>query len=260
MATNTTTPSTLRDIYLFADLTEEQLSEVVDRAAEVQIPAGQWLFSQGEPAQRFFLVEKGQIALFRQSTEGEEKIFTVLESRDTFAEGALFRREATHSLHARALRDSHLLAFDRSHFREYLSESVDLCFKLMSTLHRREQLLLDEVEQLTLQNATQRLVAHLLQQIGNSNGPQRVELSIPKNILAARLSIKPETLSRILGRLRRCSYIREEDDTIVLPDPDNLRVALRCFLCGGRSWGCPGPEAGERRERAAGTESTAALS
>lgn len=257
MTTSTENPSSLRDIYLFADLTEEQLGAVVDRSTEIRVPAGNWLFSQGEEARSFFLVEEGQIALFRQSVEGEEKIFTVLESRDTFAEGTLFRRHATHSLHARALRDSRLLAFDRSHFRGYLGESVELCFKLMSTLHRREQLLLDEVEQLTLQNATQRLVGHLLQQIGDRSGPQRVELSIPKHILAARLSIKPETLSRILGRLRECSYIREDGDSIVLPDPDNLRMALRCFLCGGRSWGCPGPEPDDR---AAATALAASLS
>ena len=152
-------PDYLRRRDLFGDLTEEQLDEVVDRSRTVRLTAGRWLYRQGDRADRFFVVREGQIALFRQSSEGRESIITIVGPDEVFGDELIFLPEATNDLNARSVGDSTLLSIDRAGFRSFLEESPSLGLRLLGTLHRRQRMLLDHIERLTLQDATQRLMA-----------------------------------------------------------------------------------------------------
>ncbi len=238
-------PSYLRQTYLFRDLTDGQLAEVVAESRTLELADGRWLYRQGEPAERFYIVREGQIALFRQSAEGRESIIAIVGADEVFAEELLVVAEARYDLNARAVGDSTLVSVDRRAFRSFVEGSASLGFRLMGTLYRRQQMLLDHVERLTLQDATQRLMAYLLDQVGSdetgdASGAKRLRLALPKSTLAAHLSIQPETLSRILARLKECEYLQEEGETLVVR-AEELRAGLRCSLCDLR-WGCPGPE------------------
>ena len=233
-------PDYLRRRDLFAELSEEQLGEVVDRLRTVRLADGEWLYRQGDRAERFFVVREGQIALFRQSTEGRESIIAIVGPEEVFGDELVFLPEAHHDLNARSVGGAILLSIDRVGFRRFLEGSPSLALRLLGTLHRRQKMLLDHIERLTLQDATQRLMAYLLDRVGSGRGPQRLELSLPKSTLAAHLSIQPETLSRILGRLKECEYLREEGEALVVQS-EELRAGLGCSQCPQR-WGCPGPE------------------
>jgi len=235
-------PDYLSRIYLFQGLSERQLEIVAVGSQTVRAQDGSWIYRQGDPARRFYLVREGQVALFRQSAEGKESIVALLAEDEMFAEDLLVVDEARHDLHAKAVGDCTLLSLDRLAFRPFFDESPQLCLRLMQTMHRRQQMLLDEIERLTLQDATQRVMAYLLGQVSGAPEPQRFRLSVPKSVLASRLAVQPETLSRILARLKECHYIREEEGSLVIPRPEELRAGLHCSCCSMRFWGCPGPE------------------
>ena len=230
----------LRRGYLFRDLGDEQLDEIVAGARTVSLADGQWLYRQGDAADRFFVVREGQMALFRQSAEGRECIIALLGADEVFGEELVFLPAAEHDLNARAIGDTTLLSLDRVAFRSHLETTPALGKRLMATLYRRQRMLLDHIERLTLQDATQRLMAYLLAQVREEGGAQRLELALPKSTLAAHLSIQPETLSRILARLKECDYLSEEGDALLV-QVEALRSGLSCTLCHLR-WGCPGPE------------------
>ena len=226
--------------YLFRELDDEQLDAVVASLRTVELKDGRWLFRQGEPAERFFLVREGKVALFRQSAEGRETVIAVVGADEMFGEELLCLADAHYDLNARAVGDSTLLGIDRLGFRAFLRDSVALNLRIQETLYRRQTMLLDHIERLTLQDATQRVMAYLLVQAGTVQGARRVELSMPKSTLAAHLSIQPETLSRVLARLKDCNYLREEDGELVIRTAE-MRAGLECSLCPNR-WGCPGPD------------------
>jgi len=234
-----------RDIYLFEDLDGEQRQKMLRSMRPVDLRRGQWLYAQGDLAERFYVVSSGRIVLFRESEAGEEKIFAVIQPGETFGEGPVFIPDGRYTLNARAVADCSLMAFDNQQLRLLMNDSVELCFKLMATLRRRESFLLDEIEQITLQTATQRVLTYLLQQAVSAEAGDRVTLGVPKHILASRLTIKPETLSRVLARLRAKSVIRHDGGDIIIVERKHLEIENRCNACGGRSWGCPGPQLGE---------------
>lgn len=229
----------VRSQYLFSDLTDRQLEQLFRAMSVHEVEAEEWLFFQGEAAERFFLVEEGELALLRHSVDGEEVIVAIVGPGETFSEEVLFLELPRHSVGCRALTRCSVIAFDAGALAGLLDQP-SLSRKLITTLHRRNQILLHEIEQRTLQSATDRLLSFLVREASSGERGERVTLAYPKRTLAARLSIKPETLSRILARLRDCSLLELDGNEIVLTQPAALRESLECKSCSRRFWGCPG--------------------
>ena len=235
-------PGSLRQIYLFEELEEVQLAEIAGGLQTTDLPDGQWLHRQGESADRFFLVQEGQVALFRQSLGGRESIVAIVGENELFAEELMIREEPRYDLHARAIGDAKVVGFDSRSMRRFVEGSTALCLRLMETQTRRQQVLLDHIERLTLFDATQRVLAYLLDQVEAVGRPQQIRLSVPKSTLASHLSIQPETLSRAFAKLRDSNVLREVGATLVVDAPEHLLADLACSRCSLRSWGCPGPD------------------
>jgi CRP-like cAMP-binding protein len=78
---------------------------------------------------------------------------------------------------------------------------------------------LAEIDALTLQNATLRFTNYLLHQIpAGADHAVTLKLGAPKHVIASRLSIKPESLSRILSNLQREGRITVNDNLIHIKD------------------------------------------
>jgi len=219
----------LRRAYLFAQMPEENLHTLCTGMQEVRLAIGEGLFRHGQPAERFFFVHDGLVKLFRLSPDGGEKIIEIIRPGETFAEAVMFMGpQGRYPVSAAAVADSVLLAFSQKSYLGLLRESPDLCFGLLASMSRRLHMLVNQIDSLTLQNATNRLVAYLLEQIpaGVKASPE-VQLTTPKSAIASRLAIQPETLSRILARLRDGGFIDVQGAHITMRDIDALRKLVQ---------------------------------
>jgi CRP-like cAMP-binding protein len=233
----------LRRFYLFTDLEPELLDQVLERTRESELGAEQWLCFHGDEARSFFLVVEGEVALLRHAADGDEVVVTIVGPGELFAEDLAFLDAAVHPLSARALGPARVAQFDRLHFRSLLDREPRLLHKLLHTLHRRNALLIEELERFTIQSASERLLSFLERQTAGSREP--VPLRISKRILASRLGMRPETLSRVLAQLKACHRLAETDGCLlVLRGEDGSEP---CEACPARLWGCPGPVRPERR-------------
>lgn len=214
----------LRRTYLFSALDEQQLKTVMETMQEITVEEGRILFEHGQPADRFYLLLEGQIKLYRLSEEGDEKVIEIVRPGETFAEAVTFMSGKFYPVNADALVKSRLLAFPNATFRELLRNSVDTCFRLMADMSQRLHRRLNEIDSLTLHNATYRLVSFLLSELPEGvMESQEIVLTTPKHIIASRLSIKPETFSRILTKLSRDGLIVVRGNSVVLEDLPRLR-------------------------------------
>jgi CRP-like cAMP-binding protein len=189
----------LKRAAIFAHLSADQLAAVARRSHAVKLAAGQPLFTRGSPAEAFFLLLRGQIKLYRTSPEGHEVIIEVLEPGATFGETRVFLENPRFHVSCNALVDSEVVAIEAENFRTVLSQSVDTCLVLLRNLSRHAETLVDEVERLALQNGISRVAGYLLGQL--PPGRNEYVLKVPKGVLATRLAIRGETLSRILKQL-----------------------------------------------------------
>ena len=213
---------------LFSRLTPEQIRRVAGRAARVSLREGQALFEQGDPADRFYLVLEGQIKLYRLSPAGNEKVIEVITAGSTFAEALMFLERAYYPVGAVALQPSLLVGVDARDFAAMLRESVDTCFLLMGDMSQRLRGLIREIDDLSMHSATCRVAGYLLNLAGERD---QVELQIPKQVLASRLSVKPETFSRIVKSLNARGIIRMQGSQVHIDDRKALaEVADVCAL------------------------------
>ncbi len=217
----------LQKIYLFEALTAEQLEKISATTRKIVLPAEKILFEKDQPADRFYLLLEGQIKLFCLSEEGVEKVMEVIFPCQTFGEAIMFMGRHAYPLSAQAIIESTLYSFDMQSFKSLLYESRETCFHLMASMGRRLHSRIDEISNLTLHNATYRLVVYLLEQMpqGAMELPE-IHLTMPKNIIASRLSIQPETFSRILSKLSRRGLIRVQGQNIILNNVQDLRDLL----------------------------------
>jgi CRP-like cAMP-binding protein len=220
-----TTIDELRQVYLFSSLNDQQLAQIKENMRHIQIDEGNFLFKHGEHAARFFMLKKGHIKLLRLSREGAEKVFEVVSPGETFAEAAMFMPQSSYPMTAQAISDSSILCFENQIVIDILKESWDACSQLMFQMSQRIHMWINEIDHLTLQSATYRLINYLLYQIpDNHKNVYKVKFPVPKHVIASRLSIKPETLSRILHTLNKEGFITVKGSTIRIHNVDRLRL------------------------------------
>ncbi len=214
----------MRSVYLFASLNDQQLMQLRQSMHRHQLEEGNFLFQQGEHANRFFIVLKGHIKLSRLSTEGAEKVIEFILTGQSFAEAIMFMSRQIYPVNAQAIGYTEVLSFENKVFLDILAQSFDTCLRVMCDMSMRLRGWLNEIDNLTLQNATYRLIWFLQQQLPkNPQFPAEILLDIPKNILASRLSVQPETLSRILKNLSQQGIISVEGKSIIIQNFDKLR-------------------------------------
>lgn len=212
----------LRRCYLFAGMAEADYREVVEHAHSVQLAAGQTLFQQDTPFTALYWVVEGMIRLYRVSPQGEEKVIDLVGPGRSFAEAVMFMG-GNYPVCAAALAPSRLIAIDGAHLRHWLAQDTGRCFRLMAAMSVRMQKLVGDIEQLTLMKGADRLVQYLLDHADpDETGRQMVELEAPKQVIASRLGIKPETFSRLLHKLSDQGLIEVHESRVYLLDTERL--------------------------------------
>ena len=202
-------------------LSPDQLQALLATSTVSDLAEGEFLFQQGQRLEQIFICTEGFIKLFRLTPNGDEKILEIISAGNSFAEAVLFLGGQQYPVHAVALKPAQVVGIHAEQYQQILRASVDVCFHLMGLMSKRMHWLLTEVDRLTLHNATFRLLTWLLE--APTYSTNTVLLDVPKHVLASRLSIKPETLSRILKRLSEQQLIRVEEQMIELLDRVELQ-------------------------------------
>ena len=209
---------------LFRDLTKEEFSKIVEQTSVCNLNMDDMLFRQQDPANDFFVLVAGKIKLSLLSFEGTEKVVEIVKPGSSFAEAIIFSGIPGYPVNATALAKSQILRINAKAYIEILETSPKTSFKVMATLSMRLHNLINEIDRLSLHNATYRLVSFLLEDIpADMNDRSVINLSIPKHVVASRISVTPETLSRTLKRLCQEGLLEVHDSHIVLLNPIELR-------------------------------------
>ncbi|MFZ0789859.1 MAG: Crp/Fnr family transcriptional regulator [Chromatiaceae bacterium] len=210
----------LRTAPLLSGLSDENLERVSSRAVRQVLEEGQWLFSQGDQARRFYLVRKGQIRLFRLSPDGAEKVIEIVSPGQTFAEALMFLNAPRYPVCAAALEPTEVISIDAHDFAAMLRDSVDTCFAVLGALSQRLRGLIGEIDNLTLHTAKSRVARYLLSHCPEDR--RAFELDVRNGVLASRLSVKPETFSRVFKQLTEEGAISVYGAHITILDRDAL--------------------------------------
>ena len=214
----------IRGHYLFSGLDDDAFDELVGNASVEPFDKGEILFHRGDEAHDFFYVESGQIELSVISADGQKKVIEVLPHGRTFAEAIVFMEECRYPVSAEALTDSVVYRVSNDRYRTLLKGSTNACMRLLSDVCRHLHERVREIERLTVQNARSRLSSYLIDHVTDvSDDEATVRLDLPKHVIASRLSITPETLSRLLRVMSEDGILTVDDRVIFVHSLARLR-------------------------------------
>lgn len=204
----------LKQIPLFAGMGDDAIMTLLLDATVRRYPRGTSLFMQGEQADRFFIIMDGWVKGFRQAPDGHESVIAVFGPGESFAEAAMFV-SGNFPISAEIAADARLLVIPRSGMLKQLRDDPDIALKMLASMSRRLRGFVQQVEQLTVKSASQRLASFLEKLVDVEEGPDEFELPLDKMLIAGRLGMQPETLSRALSKLRSIGVATEGHRVIV---------------------------------------------
>ena len=216
--------ASLRRHYLFSGLADEEFDALLQRVSRVSLDKGEVLFHRGDNANHFYFVDVGQLELSLIAATGQKKVLEVIGPDRTFAEAVAFMRERKYPVTCEALDDSVLFRIPNTDYIELVYSNPDACMRLLSDICRHLHARVREIERLTVQNARSRLISYLLDHIVEADEDEAtIRLELPRHIIASRLSVTPETLSRLLRSMVDNGTLTIEDRVIFVHSLARLR-------------------------------------
>lgn len=225
----------IANLPLFRELSPEQRSRIAAGARMLRLARGETLFRRGDPAAGAYVVCYGRVKLSFVSPTGGEKVIEIVEQGQSFGEAVMFL-DAPHVVGAQTLADSLLLLVPKEAIFENIDRDPLFARRMLSGLSRRLHQLVADVEAYSTRSGTERLIGFLLRDCvgaGTDEGsvePQGsidVELPVAKGVIASRLNLTQEHLSRILHDLSALGLIEVHGRRIHVCDVERLRRHAR---------------------------------
>jgi CRP/FNR family transcriptional regulator len=209
-------------IPLFEGLARKHLEDLAMIVTEQGMSRGQTIFSEGDEGTGIYVVTSGRVKIFKLSWEGKEQILHIFGPGEPFGEVPVFAGQKFPA-NAEAMDESRILFFPRSAFIDLIRKNPDLALNMLSVLSMRLRRFTALIEDLSLKEVPGRLAAYLLYLSDRDKGALHLELDISKGQLASLLGTIPETLSRVLAKMKDQGLIEVQGPVIRILDLDGLR-------------------------------------
>ncbi|MCW9034834.1 MAG: Crp/Fnr family transcriptional regulator [Alphaproteobacteria bacterium] len=211
----------LKGTALFKRLPKEQIAALFRGASVEEVSDDQVLFRQDEDADRFYLILSGRVELFVESVKHKESIIDIIGPGEYFGIAPIFEKGAFQN-GAKVVEGAKLVVMPAEPFLEHLEGNFPLIKDMMASMSFHLRSLVRQVSELKLKTTGQRLGSFLLGLTDVEIGKAQVKLPYDKKLLANRLGMKPESLSRALGKLREVGVVGDHD-SLILEDVETLR-------------------------------------
>jgi CRP-like cAMP-binding protein len=191
----------VHQINVFRGLAPTVVDKLIAPAASITFREGEIIFRQTEPATAFFIVIHGWVKLYRITAGGDEAVIRVFANGESFGEAVAFTG-AAYPATAEAVSDARLARIPADHVVSCIRAMPDIALAMIASTSQHLHHLVQQVEQLKAQTGVQRVAEFLASLCPSEQGKCTIALPYDKALIAGRLGLKPESLSRAFARLR----------------------------------------------------------
>lgn len=198
---------------LFQSLSVEQVDLIQAQIIERQFSNGDLIHQEGDEANTLYLVQKGQIRIFRLATSGKEQHLRVLEPGDFVGVPALFTQRQ-YEYFVEATQETTVCCIQRETFKELLLNNPQIALELLSVLSDRLEDSEQQTTWITSESVQGRLANYLLEEAGKQRTATLTLTSTKKNI-ASFLGMSPESFSRGLSKLTKAGLVKQPKANVI---------------------------------------------
>ena len=207
---------------LFRHIGDATVERLAEKCRAMVLERGQIIFTQGDPADAFYLVLEGWVKLYRLTPGGSEAVVTVLTRGESFAEPVMFLG-GSYPVTAEAASHGRVLRIEHAAFVHCLERESDLAAAMLASIGRRAGELTQQIGALKLLDAPRRVAEFFLRLLADSGDAGRIALPYEKVLIAARLGMTPESFSRALAALTKLG-VTTNREIVTISDPAKLRA------------------------------------
>lgn len=190
-----------RDSVLLRSLPVAVADRLLADARFWDVTRGETVFLQGDRAQVIHVVLDGWVKLYRVSPNGNEAVVNVFTRGHSFGEAVAFRQQP-YPVSAEAVSDCTLALISARSFISILEHEPELSLAVIASTFAHLHDLVAQVEQIKAQTGAQRVADFLIRLSNCETGSCEVTLPYDKALIAGRLGMKPESLSRAFYKLK----------------------------------------------------------
>lgn len=202
----------LSRINLFESITSKSRETLADICVQQNFLKKEILFREGDTGKALYILITGNVQLHKTGPEGEEVVIRVIKPGDLFGEVILFQQDK-YPVTAVTLSTSSVFMIPKDKFIRLLGDEY-FARDFFSTLMKKMRYLTKKIEYLTTHDVEERLFLFLEEQYGTQ---EMIVPSISKKDVASAIGSTPETLSRLLLRLRNENKMIWEGNAISIP-------------------------------------------
>jgi CRP-like cAMP-binding protein len=184
---------------LFGRLSLKNRARLAAIACVREMKKNQTLFLEGERGTAVWLLASGNIQLSKSDASGARSVIVKsVKQGELFAEVILFE-EDRYPVTATAAKNSLVAEISKIRFLNLL-EAADFRYEFIAMLLRKQRYLTERMRSLVTMGPEEKLIHFLRQHYGTG---RKIVPGISKKVLAAAINMTPETLSRLLLRLKK---------------------------------------------------------
>jgi CRP/FNR family transcriptional regulator len=218
----------LRRVQIFADLSETEIRFLAERSVPRNYQPGELLFHEGDPCAGLFVIETGNVRIFKSSANGREQVLTVDGPGSSVAELPVFDG-GKYPASAAAVGDVGALFVSRQDFHSMCLVHPQVALKVLRVVGKRLRALVGIIEELSFTTVRSRLISLLVKQARQqpkSSGPLTITLPSSNQELAAHIGTVRELVSRNMSRLQAEGLIKIDGRDVTIPDLKALAEQL----------------------------------
>jgi CRP/FNR family transcriptional regulator len=202
----------LARIGLFEGISSASRKALADICLPKQATKGQTLFLEGAKGLALYVLVTGSVQLYKTAPDGRRIAIKVVKPGELFAEVVLFE-QATYPVNAVALTSSMVYVVPRREFGALLADER-FRNEFIAGLMTKLRYLADQIKYLTSHDVEDRFFAFLQEHCGRR---ERIVCALSKKQVAAAIGTTPESLSRMLLRLRKEHGVTWQGRAITVP-------------------------------------------
>jgi CRP-like cAMP-binding protein len=242
-------PPPLREVPLFASLDETMLQRLAHDAKVECYESGDVIFRQGDRTTSIVIVLNGFVKLLRIAPCGDETLVDICCNGQSVNEALTLGGDFYH-VSAEAVGATRVLKLSAARFAHLLRESPTLAIAVIREATNKICKLFSEIESLKAQSADKRLACFILALCPLGEDRCQFRLPYDKRLIAARLGIQQETLSRAFAKLRDYG-VRTETRLVFVDSVTRLAAAYNDMEPARHLLANPRPRQNEAHDAAA---------
>ncbi len=216
----------LKRTSIFLGLDDEEIEEIEKITRRKHFSNRSFVFMEGDEREAVFFIESGVVKTHKIDEDGNEQVFSLLQSGDMFPHVGFFD-QSPYPANAMVLQGAVLLMIRIEDFNQLMMVKPHLAIKVMEMMGKKILELQERVQSLISQDVQHRFVQTMIR-LAYENGNQRdggiaIDFPITNQDLANIVGTSRESINRLLNQLKKDQILKSDRHGLFIYDLNRLK-------------------------------------